>query len=136
MVEVDDGDGLVVEVVPEGICRERVVDVHILYSKHSHWHSFHEQDLLLLRVRTVQRRVHPESVEAVEVVEADGEDDTLEGLGLGGERLDSCLCELECNSVARRSRCHAWQVDEVWLVGIPFFSDAPLECELRKDVGW
>ena len=83
MDEVDDGDGLVVEVVPEGVGGERVVDVHVLDSEHGHSHSLCKQDLLLLRVRAVQRRVHPESSEAKVVLEADGEDDTLESFGLG-----------------------------------------------------
>ena len=108
MEEVDDGDGLVIEVVPKGVGRERVVDVHVLDSQHGHWHSLNQQDLLLLRVRAVQRRVHPESEEASVVLEADGEDDTLKGLGLGGGRLSGSLGELEGYSVARRSRSHAW----------------------------
>ena len=42
MQEVDDGDGLVVEVVPEGVGLERVVDVHVLDSEHGHLHSLLE----------------------------------------------------------------------------------------------
>ena len=89
-------------------------------------------------MRAVQRRVHPESVEASEVLEADGKDDTLEGLGLGGGRLGGSLGELEGYSVARRCRRHAWQVDVVWndLSTSQLFGDAPLECKLRKDIGW
>ena len=101
MEEKDDGDSLVVEVIPEGFGRERVVDVHVLHSEHGHLHSLQEQDLLLLRVSAVQRRVHPKSGEAFEVLEADGEDDTLESLGLNGGWLRGSLAELESYSVAR-----------------------------------
>ena len=42
MHEVNDGDGLVVEVVPEGVGLERVVDEHIFRSEHGYSHSLHE----------------------------------------------------------------------------------------------
>ena len=103
MEEVDYCDSLVVEVIPEGISNQRVVDVKVLNSENVNSNSFHEEDLLLFWVRAVQRRVHPESVEAIEVLEADGEDDALERFCFGSGGLGSSLCELECNSITRRS---------------------------------
>ena len=75
MEEVDDGDGLLVEVDPEGVLGLGVVDVHILDAHHGHLDSLHQQDLSFLGVGGEHRRVHSETVKTMVIVEADYEED-------------------------------------------------------------
>ena len=106
MEHVDDGQGLAVEVVPEGVGRLAVVDQQLLDAHHRNRSAFHHQDFLLKGVSRVLQRVHSESSVIVIVVDADDEEDHLLGgiLSLG---------EVESNFEVLRSRGRALQFDEV-----------------------
>ena len=106
MEHVDDGQGLAVEVVPEGVGRLAVVDQQLLDAHHRNLSAFHHQHFLLKGVSRVLQRVHSESSVTIIVVDADDEEDHLLGgiLSLG---------EVESNFEVLRSRGRALQFDEV-----------------------
>ena len=61
--EVDNGDCLLVEVVPEGVGGVAVVNEHLINAHHRNRSALREQHLLLVRMGTELHRVHSESTE-------------------------------------------------------------------------
>ena len=107
MEEVDNGDCLLVEVVPEGVGGVAVVNEHLIHAHHRNRSTLRQQHLLLLRMGTELHRVHSESSVSITIIvyEEDEEDGSL--VGLGGVGV------LEGDSVVLRSRRRALQQDEV-----------------------
>lgn len=52
--QINDGDIFVVEVIPEGVSAQLVVDLHFLDSHDGHLNSLHEQNFFFFGVRAVQ----------------------------------------------------------------------------------
>ena len=67
-------------------------------AQHGYWNTFHQENLLFVGVRRVERRIHPESIEVVVVVAADDEEGWDVTLGVFGWE-----CELQCHLETNRS---------------------------------
>ena len=109
MEHVNNSNGLVVEILPEGVSGEAIVNLDFLDSKNSHWATFDQENFSLLWVGTKQGRIHSEAKEAEPVVEANDEQNTVQIFRI--VVIIASLCKLHGNSVAQRSRSDTWKAD-------------------------
>ena len=125
MEQVDNGNSLHIEVCPEVVAGQRVVNVDIFDAQNRHRDAFLEHDLLLLWVGAVQGRVHSETTEASPVMEADSEENAVKIGRLGG--IFGWSCEFQCNLEVGRGGSDARQANVAWIVYFEISADPLLD---------